>query len=87
LFLQIGENNNWKLLSNVTDNDSGDFIISSLEVKKFYLPGRFSIGEKEINGTTFSLELKGFDVVGDGAEGISSVYNSSLTIYSRKNVI
>lgn len=77
VFIQIGSEGTWKILSCLTDTVSGDYLVESIDVHKYLLPGSFTNDNYNMDDVRFKLELEGLEVHDDNV----------LTIYSRKNVI
>ena len=77
IFIQVGSEDTWKILSYLTDTTSGDYLVKSIDVHKYLLPGSFTNDNYNMSDVYFKLEL----------EGLEAYTVHTLTIYSRKNVI
>lgn len=77
IFIQVGSESTWKILSYLTDTVSGDYLVESIDVHKYLLPGSFTNDNYNMSDVYFRLEL----------EDLEAHDENTLTIYSRKNVI
>jgi hypothetical protein len=71
------------LLNFQTDNDDGDYLLTSGVINKFKIPGKFSQPQLESTQWKFILTAQGVNL----STGPIAAYETALTVYARKNIV
>lgn len=83
IYIQEGDNDAWHLLNFQVSNTNGEYILSAADIKKWKIPGLFTAPELRSTDWQFKLTTTNVDL----NLLPQHVINTSITIYSRKNII
>ena len=83
IYIQEGDNDAWHLLNFQVSNNNGEYILSAANIKKWKIPGLFAAPELQSTDWQFKLTTTNVDL----NLLPQHVLNTSITIYSRKNII
>jgi hypothetical protein len=83
MYIQEGDNDTWHLLNYQTDNNTGEYLLSSQSAIKWKIPGIFSQPQLNTTDWKFQLVVKNVDLDILPIE----VLDTAITAYARKNIV